>query len=209
MFLPVSTDGTDFIGIDRPDANLFVDSIVALTAQTGERVWHFQATHHDLWDYDLAAPPLLASVKHNGKVIDAVVQGTKPGFVFVLNRDTGEPLFPVEERPMPASDVPGETTSPTQPVPSKPPALVPQQLTEKDLWAADPKHHAACLKQFREIRNKGLYTPPSEDWTILYPGADFSCGHERVSVARARNRYGRGTGIVRYSRWSSCRSHYL
>ena len=138
MFLPVSTAGPDFIGVDRPGANLFVDSIVALKAATGERVWHFQTTHHDLWDYDLAVPPLLARMKHRGKAIDAVVQGTRPGFVFVLTRDTGEPLFPVEERPMPASDVPGETTSPTQPVPSKLPALVPQQLTEKDLWADDP-----------------------------------------------------------------------
>ena len=170
IFLPVSTSGPDFIGVDRPGANLFVDAVVALKAQTGERVWHFQTTHHDLWDYDLAAPPLLASVKHNGKVIDALVQGTKTGFVFVLNRATGVPLFPVGEKPMPASDIPGEVISPTQPVPTKPPALVPQQLTEKDLWAADPKHHAECLKRFRELRNNGLYTPPSQEWTILYPG---------------------------------------
>ncbi len=170
IFLPVSTAGPDFIGVDRPGANLFVDSVVALKAQTGERVWHFQTTHHDLWDYDLAAPPMLASVKHNGKVIDAVVQGTKTGFVFVLNRDTGMPLFPVEEKPMPESDIQGEVISPTQPIPTKPPTLVPQQLTEKDLWADDPKHHAACLKRFRELRSNGLYTPPSQDWTILYPG---------------------------------------
>ena len=170
VFLPVSTAGPDFIGVDRPGANLFVDSVVALKATTGERVWHFQTTHHDLWDYDLAAPPLLARVTHQGKAIDAVVQGTKPGFLFVLNRDTGEPLFPVEERPMPASDISGEVISPTQPIPTKPPALAPQQLTEKDLWADDPKHHAACLKRFHELRNKGLYTPPSQDWTILYPG---------------------------------------
>ncbi len=170
VFLPVSTAGPDFIGVDRPGTNLFVDSVVALNARTGERVWHFQTTHHDLWDYDLAAPPILASVKHFGKVVDAVVQGTKTGFVFVLNRDTGAPLFPVEEKVMPASDIPGEAISPTQPVPTKPPALVPQQLMEQDLWAADPKHHTACLKRFRELRNKGLYTPPSQDWTILYPG---------------------------------------
>ena len=171
VFLPVSTAGPDFIGVDRPGANLFVDSVVALKATTGERVWHFQTTHHDLWDYDLAAPPLLGRVTHQGKAIDALVQGTKPGFVFILNRDTGESLFPVEERPMPASDIPGETISATQPIPSKPPTLVPQHLTENDLWAADPKHHAACLKRFRELRNKGLYTPPSQDWTILYPGS--------------------------------------
>ena len=170
IFLPVSTAGPDFIGVDRPGANLFVDSVVALKAKTGERVWHFQTTHHDLWDYDLAAPPLLAIVNHNGKVIDALVQGTKTGFVFVLNRATGMPLFPVEEKPMPASDIPGEVISPTQPVPTKPPTLVPQQLTEKDLWADDPKHHAECLKRFRELRNNGLYTPPRQEWTILYPG---------------------------------------
>jgi quinoprotein glucose dehydrogenase len=170
VFLPVSTAGPDFIGVDRPGANLFVDAVVALNARTGERVWHFQTTHHDLWDYDLAAPPLLARVRHDGKDVDVVVQGTKPGFVFVLHRDSGAALFPVEEKTMPASDIDNEVSSPTQPVPSKPPALVPQQFTEQDLWDADPKHHAACLNRLRKLRNNGLYTPPSQDWTVLYPG---------------------------------------
>jgi quinoprotein glucose dehydrogenase len=170
VFLPVSTAGPDFIGVDRPGANLFVDAVVALNARTGERVWHFQTTHHDLWDYDLAAPPLLARVRHDGKDVDVVVQGTKPGFVFVLPRDSGAALFPVEEKTMPASDIDNEVSSPTQPVPSKPPALVPQQFTEQDLWDADPKHHAACLNRLRKLRNNGLYTPPSQDWTVLYPG---------------------------------------
>jgi quinoprotein glucose dehydrogenase len=170
VFLPVSTAGPDFIGVDRPGANLFSDSVVALDAKTGERRWHFQTIHHDLWDYDLAAPPALVRVQHEGREIDAVAQGTKTGFVFLLDRDTGRPLFPVEERPVPQSAIPGEASWPTQPFPSKPPALVPQRLTEGDLWDADPQLHKKCLARFRTLRNDGIFTPPSTQWTILYPG---------------------------------------
>jgi quinoprotein glucose dehydrogenase len=170
VFLPVSTAGPDFTGVDRPGANLFSDSVVALDATTGVRRWHFQTVHHDLWDYDLAAPPALVRVRQGGRDVDAVVQGTKTGFVFVLDRETGRPLFPVEERPVPRSQVPGEVSWPTQPFPARPPALVPQRLTETDLWDADPARHQRCLARFRTLRNEGIFTPPGPEWTVVYPG---------------------------------------
>jgi quinoprotein glucose dehydrogenase len=170
VFLPVSSAGPDFIGIDRRGANLFSDSVVALDARTGTYRWHFQTVHHDLWDYDLAAPPALVTIHREGRAIDAVVQATKTGFVFVLDRETGKPLFPIEERPVPKSDVPGEESWPTQPVPTKPAPLVPLELHEDDLADGDAAHLEKCRARFRSIRNRGVFTPPSTDWTILYPG---------------------------------------
>jgi quinoprotein glucose dehydrogenase len=178
VFLPVSTAGPDFYGGDRLGANLFSDSVVALRAATGERVWHFQTVHHDLWDYDLAAPPALVRVSRDGAGVDAVAQATKTGFVFLLDRETGAPLLPVEERPVPTSDVPGERAWPTQPFPLKPPALVPQQLSEDDLWDADAARFKKCREQLRKLRNEGMFTPPSERGSVLYPytggGANWS-----------------------------------
>jgi quinoprotein glucose dehydrogenase len=180
VFLPVSTAGPDFYGGDRLGTNLFSDSIVALDARTGKYLWHFQTVHHDLWDYDLAAPPNLVRVQHGNREIDAVAQATKTGFVFLLDRETGKPLFPVEEQPIPQSDVPGEKTWPTQPFPTKPVPLVPQRLTEKDLWDVDPRRLEKCRKRLRALRNEGIYTPPSERGSILYPftagGANWSGG---------------------------------
>lgn len=177
-FLPVSTAGPDFYGGDRPGQNLFSDSVVAIEARTGRRVWHFQTVHHDLWDYDLAAPPNLVRVRRDGREIDAVAQATKTGFVFLLDRTTGEPLFPVEERAVPASDLPGEAAWATQPFPLKPPPLVPQRLTEADLGDADPARLERCRAQLRELRNDGLFTPPGERGSVLYPftagGANWS-----------------------------------
>jgi quinoprotein glucose dehydrogenase len=178
VFLPVSTPSPDFYGGERLGANLYSDSVVALEAATGRMRWHYQTVHHDLWDYDLAAPPVLLTLRRGDQAIDAVAQATKHGFVFVLDRDTGVPLFPVEEKPFPASDVPGERTSPTQPIPSAPPPLVPQRLSEADLYAPTPEHLAACKEQFASLRNDGLFTPPSETGSILYPftggGANWS-----------------------------------
>ncbi len=180
VFLPVSSAGPDFYGGDRPGANLFADSVVALEAATGRRQWDFQTVHHDLWDYDLPAPPNLVRVEHDGREVDAVAQATKTGFVFVLDRATGQPLFPVEERLVPASSVPGEVAWPTQPFPLAPPALVPQRLTEADLWSADSGRLNECRKRLRELRNEGLFTPPSERGSVLYPytagGANWSGG---------------------------------
>jgi quinoprotein glucose dehydrogenase len=178
IFLPVSTPTPDFYGGDRPGANLFSDSVVALEARTGRMIWHFQTVHHDLWDYDLAAPPVLVTVQRDGRARDAVAQATKHGFVFVLDRATGEPLFPVEERPAPESDVPGERAWPTQPVPVAPPPLVPQRLDESELYAFSPAHLAACRERLAALRNDGLFTPPSLRGSILYPftggGANWS-----------------------------------
>jgi quinoprotein glucose dehydrogenase len=178
LFLPVSTPSPDFYGGDRAGADLYSDSVVALEAATGRVVWHFQTVHHDLWDYDLAAPPVLVTLQRDGRRVDAVVQATKTGFVFVLDRATGKPLFPVEERPVPASDVPGEQAWPTQPVPTAPPPLVPQRLDEVDLYALDPSHLAACRERLARLRNEGMFTPPSARGTILYPftggGANWS-----------------------------------
>jgi quinoprotein glucose dehydrogenase len=178
VFLPVSTPTPDFYGGDRHGANWFSDSVVALDAQTGRRIWHFQTVHHDLWDYDLAAPPVLAAIERGGRRVDAVVQATKHGFIFVLDRDTGEPLFPVEERPVPASDIPGERAWPTQPFPVAPPPIVQQRITEEDLDAPTPEHLAACRKRLAELRNDGLFTPPSLRGSVVYPftggGANWS-----------------------------------
>ncbi len=178
VFLPVSTATPDFYGGDRPGANLFSDSLVALRAATGERVWHFQAVHHDLWDYDLGSPAVLTTIRRGGKTIDAVALPTKTGFVFVLDRDTGVPVFPVEERPVPASDVPGETASPTQPFPTRPPPLVPQFLDPNEVWAPTDRHARRCREAIAELRNEGIYTPPSLGGSIVYPftagGANWS-----------------------------------
>lgn len=170
VFLPISSAGPDHYGGDRPGENLFSDALVALDAATGKRMWHFQTVHHDVWDYDLPAAPNLVRVRHVGKNIDAVAQLTKTGMVFLFNRDSGMPLFPIEERAVPKnSDLPGEWLSPTQPFPLKPTPLVPQRLTEADLWEQHPKLEA-CRKQFAGLRNEGIFTPPSERGSLLYPG---------------------------------------
>ena len=178
VFLPVSTPSPDFYGGDRLGDNLYSDSVVALDAKTGARRWHFQTVHHDLWDYDLAAPPVLVTIDRGGERVDAVVQATKHGFVFVLDRDTGVPLFPVHERPVPRSDLAGERVSPTQPIPSAPPPLVPQQLRAEDVYAPTPAHAAACRARLAKLRNDGLFTPPSLRGSVLYPftagGANWS-----------------------------------
>jgi len=180
VFLPVSSAGPDYYGGDRKGANLFSDSVVALDAKTGKYVWHFQTAHHDLWDYDLAAPPILVRVRHDGRDVDAVAQATKTGFIFLLDRETGKPIFPVEEKSVSKSDVPGEKSWPTQPFPSKPDAIAPQQLAEADLWDVDQKRFAKCRDRLRKLRNEGIFTPPSERGSILYPypagGANWSGG---------------------------------
>ena len=177
--LPVSSASPDFYGGDRLGANLYSDSLVALRASTGARVWHFQIQHHDLWDYDLPAPPVLVRVMRNGVLIDAVAQLTKTGLVFVFDRATGAPVFPVEERPVPPSDVPGEVSSPTQPFPTQPPSLLSLEgLRETDLWEADPEHGRGCREWFGKLRHGGVFTPPSLQGTLMVPytggGANWS-----------------------------------
>ena len=167
VFVPTGSASPDYYGALRPGDNKWANSIVALRSRTGEFVWGFQLVHHDLWDYDSASPPLLATIQRGGRPIPVVVQGNKTGFIYVLNRDTGEPVFPVEERPVPTSDVPEEVPSPTQPFPAAPPPVIPQHMTVDDLWGPD---RAACEAAIRDLRNDGVFTPPSLHGTLVLPG---------------------------------------
>ena len=186
IFFPIGGATATFYGGTRKGANLYTDSVVALRASTGKLVWQFQTVHHDIWDYDLAAQPTLVTVKRDGHDIAAVVQATKTGYVFVLDRDTGKPLFPVEERPMPASDVPGEEAWPTQPVPLAPPPLVPQRLTPDDAWGLTFIDRKACARKIAALRSEGPYTPPSLRGTILFPftGGGVNWGGGAVDPAQ-------------------------
>ena len=171
VFAPTGSPSYDFYGADRKGQNLFGNCVLALDARTGKRIWHFQAVHHDLWDYDLSAQPLLATIRRNGKPVDAVIQVTKHGFVFVLDRLTGKPLFPVRERRVPRSDVPGEQAWPTQPFPVLPAPVARQRVRLQDLSEfPDPAERQAIRAQFLSARNEGMFTPPSTRGTITAPG---------------------------------------
>ena len=170
VFVPTGSASPDYFGGLRPGDDRWANSVVALHAKTGKLAWGFQLVHHDLWDYDSASPPLLATVPHDGKPVDVVVQGNKTGFLYVLNRDTGVPVFPVEERAVPASDVPGELASPTQPFPSAPPALTPQRLTADQAWGPTLADRDYCHDQIAKLRNEGIFTPPSIQGTLAFPG---------------------------------------
>jgi quinoprotein glucose dehydrogenase len=170
LYLPVSTPTNDFYGARRPGANLFAESIVCLDAATGKRQWHFQVTHHGLWDYDLPAAPILASLDVGGKRIDAVVQLTKQGWAFVFDRVTGVPVWPIEERPVSPSDMPGEQAWPTQPVPAKPPAFAEQGVSLEDAFDLTPELREAAQTEMNKYRLGPIYTPPSLQGTIMRPG---------------------------------------
>ena len=171
IYIPTGTARYDFYGGNRAGANLFADSLLALDARSGKRLWHFQMIHHDLWDYDLPTAPKLLTVKHDGIDVPAVAQPSKQGFVYVFNRITGAPLWPIEERAVPQSDAPGEHSSPTQPFPTAPPPFARQRFTEADI---NPYISAEDQAKIREIlrtsRNEGLFTPPSMQGTIMLPG---------------------------------------
>jgi len=163
VYVSLGSPAFDFYGGDRVGDNLFGNAIVALDAATGKRIWHYQTLHHDVWDWDLPANPNL--IRWNGK--DAVAQITKQGFVFVLDRETGKPLLPVEERPFPASTIPGEVTSKTQPIPLKPPPFAAQKFEPTDL---SPEATAQVNKQLADLKNEGLYVPPSRQGSVVFPG---------------------------------------
>lgn len=171
VFVPTGSAAFDFYGAARKGSNLFSNTLLALNAKTGERIWHFQFVHHDILDRDAPAPPNLLTVTHNGEKIDAVAQVTKQGYVFLFNRETGEPLFPIEEMPAPASDIPGEEAWPTQPVPSKPLPYARQTLTENDLNPYSSNKDSVLIS-FRNSRFEGPFTPLSRQGTIVYPGLD-------------------------------------
>jgi quinoprotein glucose dehydrogenase len=169
VFTGTGSAAVDFYGGARRGQNLFANTVLALDAATGKRVWHFQTQHHDLWDRDLPCPPNLATLKHKGRQVDAVVQATKDGLVFVLDRDTGLPLFPVQEVPVPtAPALPGEHPWPTQPIPTKPAPFARQQLTEADLTDRTPQARAYVLDRFRNSRQGSKYMPPSLEGSLFY-----------------------------------------
>jgi quinoprotein glucose dehydrogenase len=169
IFGPTSSASPDYFGGLRPGDNRYANSIVALRASTGDVVWHFQTVHHDLWDYDNASPPVLADVVRDGIRIPAVLQATKTGMLFVLHRDTGEPLFPVEERPVPRSDIAGEVAWPTQPFTARTPPLSPQRLSAADAWGPTEVDRASCAEQLASLRGGSIFTPPSREGTIAMP----------------------------------------
>lgn len=170
VFLALGSPSYDFYGADRIGANLYGNSVVALDARTGKYIWHFQTVHHDLWDYDLPAPPNLITVTIDGKKRDAVAQTTKTGFLFVFDRETGKPLFPIEEREVPPSYVPGEQAWPTQPFPVKPLPYARQNMTVDDLTNYSPDAHDSLVKKFNSLRYEGLFTPPDPRGTLMIPG---------------------------------------
>jgi quinoprotein glucose dehydrogenase len=172
VFLPTGSPSWDFWGGDRHGANLFGNCVLALKAATGERVWHYQVVRHDLWDRDLPQAPVLVTVRRGGRTIDAVAQATKSGHVFVFDRETGEPLFPIEERSVPPSDLKGERAWATQPVPLKPPAFSRQAFTEADATDVSPASRAAVLERLRQVRSAGQFVPPSTQGTMIFPGFD-------------------------------------
>lgn len=170
LFVPTGSASPDYYGGLRPGDDKWANSVVALRGKTGQFVWGFQLVHHDLWDFDCASPPLLASLRVDGKDVPVVIQGNKSGLLYVLNRDTGKPVFPVEERKVPQSDVPGELASPTQPFPLKPPPLAPQTLSAADAWGPTPEDRDWCRNYISHLRNEGIYTPPSMQGTLMAPG---------------------------------------
>ncbi|HWP39095.1 MAG TPA: pyrroloquinoline quinone-dependent dehydrogenase [Gemmatimonadales bacterium] len=186
VFVPTGSAAPDFYGGERPGSNVFANSVVALDATTGRMAWHFQTVHHDLWDYDVAAQPSLVTVRWGGRERPAVVAATKSGFLFFLDPDNGAPLFPVEERSVPPSTVPGERASPTQPWPTLPPPLHPMGMTEADIWGATPRDLEACRQLFASMGSSGFFAPPSLDGTVMYPG--YGGGFNWGGVAFDRER---------------------
>jgi quinoprotein glucose dehydrogenase len=172
VFIPTGSAAFDFYGANRTGDNLFADCLIALKADTGERVWHFQEVHHDIWDRDLPSPPSLVTIEHDGRKIDAVAQTTKSGYVYVFERDTGKPVFPIEERPVPASELPGEIAAKTQPVPLLPAPFARQAVTEDALTDRTPEAHAAVLARFKQTLSAGQFVPASVQGTIIFPGFD-------------------------------------
>src|SRR5262249_47540573 len=170
LYLPVSTPSNDFYGGRRPGKNLFAESLVCLEAATGKRKWHYQLVHHGLWDYDLPSPPALVTIPVDGKRIDAVVQLTKMGWVFVFDRVTGKPVWPIEERPVPPSDVPGERAWPTQPFPAKPPPFSEQGTSLAEAFDLTPELKAEAESQLKKLRLGAIYTPVSFQGTAMRPG---------------------------------------
>lgn len=187
LFVPTGNPSPDYFRGDS-DLDTYGSSVVALDLATGDRVWHFQTVHRDLWDFDVPAQPTLFTLRRDGQEIPALVQATKMGMLFVLHRETGEPLFPIEERPVPQVEVPGERLSPTQPFPLKPPPLVRHALTPEEAWGVTPFDRAACRDAIAALRFEGIYTPPTLEGTLMVPGNAGGQNWGGVAVDEARQR---------------------
>jgi quinoprotein glucose dehydrogenase len=166
VFLPTGSASPDYFGGLRAGQDGHANSVVALNAATGTIAWSFQTVHHDLWDYDVASPPLLFDSAKG----PAVAVGSKSGHLFLFDRISGKPIFPIGERPVPSSDIPGERSAPTQPFPDRPPSLVPQRVREEDIWGLTADELSACRALFKSVRNEGVFTPPSVQGTLVVPG---------------------------------------
>ncbi|HEX4231820.1 MAG TPA: PQQ-binding-like beta-propeller repeat protein [Bryobacteraceae bacterium] len=172
VYAPLGSATFDFYGSNRLGDDLYANCLLALNAETGRRIWYYQTVHHDLWDRDLPTPPALVTVKRDGRSLDAAAQITKSGFVFLFDRETGKPLFPIESRRYPPSDVDGEVTAETQPLPTIPKPFARQILTADMLTTRTPEAHAAVLARFQKLRSAGQFVPPSREGTIIFPGFD-------------------------------------
>ena len=190
-YFPLGSPTYDFYGADRRGANLFSDCLLALDARTGKYLWHFQATHHDLWDYDLATGPKLLTIEHDGKPVDVIVEATKNGYVWILDRTNGKPIWPVEEHPVPQSDVPGEQSWPTQPFPTHVPPFTRQKFTADMVnpYIADPKEREEIKKVVEASRDEGLYTPPSLATTMEMPGNNGGANWGSTAIDPATNTF--------------------
>jgi quinoprotein glucose dehydrogenase len=172
VYVPTGSVGGDFYGGIRKGQNLFANSLVALDAQTGKYLWHFQVVHHDMWDRDLPANPNLITLNHDGKKIDAVAQITKHGYVFLFDRTNGKPVFPIAEKPVPTEALPGEAPWPTQPVPSLPEPFARQQFNPEDVSSLTPETHAELMERYNKVRHRAMFTPPSKEGGWIFPGFD-------------------------------------
>ena len=170
VFLPTGNANNDYFATGRERIDHYSSSVVALHGDTGEVAWHFQMVHNDVWDYDTPSQPTLYDVEVDGEIVPALTHTTKMGHVFLLNRATGEPLFPVEERPVPQSNVPFEVLSPTQPFPTKPPPLHNREMTVDSVWGLRTQYRRQCQEKIAGIRAEGIFTPPSLEGSVFYPG---------------------------------------
>jgi quinoprotein glucose dehydrogenase len=195
VFMPTGSPSVDVYGVPRSDPIPYANALLAMDGATGEVIWHQQLVHHDLFDFDLPAQPMLVDLQRGGESVPAVIQITKMGTVFAFHRETGEPLFPIEERPVPASDIPGETAAPTQPFPLKPAPFSHQTLREEDIFGLTFWDRGRCRKSFRALRYEGAFTPPSERGSLMFPspagggnwgGAAFE-PNRNVLVVKAQN----------------------
>ena len=184
VFVPIGTPSNDYWGGERKGAGLFGEAIVALDARTGQRLWYFQTAHHGLWDYDPPTAPVLLTVLQDGTRRDIVAAATKQGFLFVFDRVTGKPVWPIEERAVPQSDVPGEESWPTQPFPTKPAPFSPQGFTANDVVDFTPGIRQAALAAIAPYRLGPVFTPPSMQGTIVRPGVIGGAGWGGVAIDR-------------------------